>query len=174
MSNEQEKAALAAQGVDTLTAETAPDMTEEDLLAYLGESKNTSTKKDNPLSKTSDLPIEFEEEDKKDDKGDVTSDASTSEEEKKKEDSSETSEVTDEEFTNMVDYLNKEHDLGLNVNNLPSDLSREQEAEIVSNLFERTLDGVNRQLAQYQEIQKILDDEEVKNFIAAKSEGKSP
>jgi hypothetical protein len=38
----------------------------------------------------------------------------------------------------MVDYLNKEHDLGLNVNNLPSDLSREQEAEIVSNLFERT------------------------------------
>jgi hypothetical protein len=62
MSNEQEKAALAAQGVDTLTAETAPDMTEEDLLAYLGESKNTSTKKDNPLSKTSDLPIEFEEE----------------------------------------------------------------------------------------------------------------
>jgi DNA-directed RNA polymerase specialized sigma subunit len=84
MSKEQEEARLAAQGADTLTAETAPDMTEEDLLAYLGGSENTSTEKDNASSKTSDLPIEFEEKDKKDGKGDVTSDASTSEEEKKK------------------------------------------------------------------------------------------
>jgi soluble cytochrome b562 len=173
MSKEQEEARLAAQGADTLTAETAPDMTEEDLLAYLGGTENTSTEEESASSKTSDSPIEFEGKDDKDDKDDLTPSASTSKEGKEGEDSSKTSAVKDEEFTNMVDYLNKEHELGLNVNNLPSDLSREQEAEIVSNLFQRTLDGVNRQLAQYQEVQKVLDDEEVKNFIAAKSEGKS-
>jgi hypothetical protein len=86
----------------------------------------------------------------------------------------ETKEVEAEvQYTNMVDYLNKEHDLGLNVKNLPDDLTREQEAEVVSDLFQRTLTGVNRKLEEYAGIEEVLKDKEVKDFIAAKAGGKS-
>jgi len=125
--------------------------------------------RNNTTEKKSQSAIEFvNDDDKKDDKDDKKTDPNAS-----GEDDGKGGQTSEEEFTNMVDYLNKEYDLKLNVDNLPADLTREQEAELVSDLFKRTLNGVNRQLSQYQNIEKVLEDEEVKNFINAKSEGKS-
>ena len=78
------------------------------------------------------------------------------------------------EFKSSVHYLNDKYNLGLKVDALPENLSKEQEAEVISNIFDRTLKGVNKVVSEYKDIQKLLDeDEEVKNFIAAKKEGKT-
>lgn len=158
------------QSTETVTAETAPEMGSEELAAYFAENGNAppaekeeeedetgKPKEDSksPFEKMEESQKKEGEEEEEDEKG----------EEKKGEE--------EEEFTNMVDFLNKEHDLGLNVDNLPADISREQEAEVVNDLFKRTLDGVNRKLGEYQYVEEVLKDEEVANFIKAKADGKT-
>lgn len=171
------KDVIPSQGEETTTVETAPDMTEDELLNYLGQNgadaSDDSSKKDgddDDDQQQSALSFESDDDDKDDSKDD----------EKKKEDADSGTDddkgkgdVEDREFNNIVDYLNDTHKLELNLSNLPADLSREQEAEVVSDLFKRTLDGVNRQLSQYQQVEETLKDKEVADFIAAKAEGKS-
>lgn len=78
----------------------------------------------------------------------------------------------DKVYNNVVEYLNEKHKLGLNIEQLPADLSREQEGEVVSDLFEKMVTGANRALAQYKHIDALLKDEEIAMLIKAKSEGK--
>lgn len=82
-------------------------------------------------------------------------------------------EEDEEEFSNVIEYLNKKHNMGLNVEALPKDLTREQEAELVSEVYEKLQAGAKRAVSQYQNIDKILKDPEVAAFVKAKSEGKT-
>jgi len=79
----------------------------------------------------------------------------------------------DGEFSNVVDYLNTKHELGLNVGALPEDMSREQEAEIVADLFDKVAGNAQSQLNEFAQVAKILEDKEVKDFIEAKKNGKT-
>ena len=82
--------------------------------------------------------------------------------------------TSSEEFANIVDYLNRQYELGLAVDQLPKDLTREQEAEIVADLFDRTAKGAQRKLSEYGEIERLLkEDAELAEFIKAKREGKN-
>lgn len=80
---------------------------------------------------------------------------------------------TEKEYTNMVQYLDEKYDLKLNLDQLPDDLSREQEAEVVGGLYDKVVQNANARIAQYQRIDDILKDQEVKDFIAAKKDGKT-
>lgn len=79
----------------------------------------------------------------------------------------------DEEFTNVVDYLDKEFNLGLNLEELPKDMTREQEAEAISTIFRRVDNGIKSKLAEYEELNALLKDKEVVQFLQLKKEGKT-
>lgn len=83
------------------------------------------------------------------------------------------SDATEGDFANVVDYLNTKHELGLNVDALPEDMTREQEAEIVADLFDKVAGNAQSQLNEFSEISKILEDQEVRDFIEAKRSGKT-
>ena len=169
------------EGTETTTVETASEMSQTELETYLSGNDKVEEGEEKIETKPAIEESPFKMGETKDETekvidGDIDSKKVPVEEEEKKEEEVKTGEVKteeDETFTNMVDYLNKEHELGLNTENLPSDLSREQEAEVVSDLFQRTLTGVNRKLEEYSNIEEILKDKEVKDFIAAKAEGKT-
>jgi len=79
----------------------------------------------------------------------------------------------EKQYNNVVEFLNEKHGLELNIAELPKDLTREQEAEIVSGLFEKTVKGAQNALKQYESIALLMEeDEEVRALIQAKSEGK--
>lgn len=78
-----------------------------------------------------------------------------------------------EEFPNMIVYLDKEFDLGLNLKEIPKDMTREQEAEAVAGVFRRIDDGVRAKLSEYEGINQLLKDKEVDMFLKAKREGKT-
>ena len=82
-------------------------------------------------------------------------------------------EGVEEEFDNTLAYLNKEHELGLNLAEIPEEMTREQEAEAISGIIGRMVEGVNQQVAQYEDIKQLISDPEVASFIAAKAEGKT-
>lgn len=79
----------------------------------------------------------------------------------------------EEEFNNTLEFLNKEHTLGLNLTEMPKDMTREQEAKAISGIIGRMVNGVNNQMSQYEDIKTILADSEVASFIKAKAEGKT-
>lgn len=79
----------------------------------------------------------------------------------------------DGNYANMLEYLNETHSLNLNLAALPKELSREQEAEVVSKIIGNMTTGVQRAIAQYKHIEELLQDEEVDLVIKAKSQGKS-
>lgn len=81
-------------------------------------------------------------------------------------------EGSDETYDNVIQYLDKRHTLGLNLAELPKDMTREDEAELVSDLFERVVQNANAQLRQYEQINALLEDDEVAALLQAKSEGK--
>lgn len=95
------------------------------------------------------------------------------EEKKLKLEEEEKNKGTEKEYDNMVQFLNEKYDLKLNLEQLPEDLSREQEAEVVSGLYDKVVQSANTRLAEYQRIDEILKDQEVKDFIAAKKDGKT-
>jgi hypothetical protein len=78
----------------------------------------------------------------------------------------------DEVYDNVIQYLDKKHELGLNVKELPKDMTREDEAELVSQLFEQVVTNAENRLRQYEKIEALLEDKEVAALIQAKSEGK--
>lgn len=82
-------------------------------------------------------------------------------------------EGNDEEFNSTLDYLNKTHELGLNMADMPESMTREQEAEAISGVIERMVNGINSQVGQYEDVREILKDSEVASFISAKAEGKT-
>lgn len=82
-------------------------------------------------------------------------------------------EEEEEEYTNMVDYLNKDLNLGLSVENLPENLTKEQEAEIVSDLFRRAQEGFSSKLEEYASLDKLLKDKDVSEFLRLRKEGKT-
>lgn len=77
------------------------------------------------------------------------------------------------EYKSIVHYLDSKYKLGLNVDGLPEDISAKQEAELVEAVFQRVIDGTNRKLAQYKDIDNALKDPEVAGFIKAKLDGKT-
>lgn len=79
----------------------------------------------------------------------------------------------EEEFDSTLAFLNKTHELGLNLADLPTDMTREQEAEAISGIIGRMVNGVNSQVQQYEDVRTLLKDPEVANFIQAKAEGKT-
>lgn len=92
--------------------------------------------------------------------------------EKKDDDDTDTDDdKTSQEFGNIVEYLNTTHELGLKIDELPEDLTREQEAEVVAELFNKVATGASKQVEEYKEIATLLEDEEVAAFIQAKKQG---
>lgn len=81
-------------------------------------------------------------------------------------------EEDDEEYGNVVEYLNKEFNLGLNVKALPKDMTREQEAEAIGSVFKRLNEGVQAKLAEYADLEELLEDREVAALLEAKRNGK--
>ena len=79
----------------------------------------------------------------------------------------------DEEFDSTLAYLNKTHELGLNLADVPTEMSREEEAEAISDVIGRMVSGVNNQIAQYEDVRELMKDPEVANFIQAKANGKT-
>lgn len=77
------------------------------------------------------------------------------------------------EYPNMVAFLNDRFDLKLNIGSLPKDMTKEQESEYVAEILDRYNQGVQARLAEYKEIDTILEDAEVKSFIEAKKAGKT-
>ena len=80
---------------------------------------------------------------------------------------------TEEEFANMVEYINNRYELNLNTGELPSEMTRAQEAEIVGNLYDKVVQSANDKINDYQGIEETLKDKEVARFIAAKRDGKT-
>lgn len=78
----------------------------------------------------------------------------------------------DEQYDNVIQFLDKKHELGLNLAELPENMTREDEAELVSNLFETVVKNANAQLRQFEHITALLEDDEVAALLQAKSEGK--
>lgn len=78
----------------------------------------------------------------------------------------------DEQYDNVIHYLDKKHELGLNLQEIPADMTREDEAELVSQLFEKVVTNANAKLRQYEELEALLEDDEVAALLKAKSEGK--
>lgn len=91
---------------------------------------------------------------------------------KGKEDEGKDDDDDDEQYDNVIQFLDKKHGLGLNLAEIPENMTREDEAEVVSNLFERVVKGANEQLRQYEHINALLEDDEVAALLQAKSEGK--
>src|SRR5690606_37901180 len=73
----------------------------------------------------------------------------------------ETTTDEDEQYDNVIQFLDKKHELGLNLAELPANMTREDEAELVSNLFERVVNNANAQLRQFEHITALLEDDEV-------------
>lgn len=82
-------------------------------------------------------------------------------------------EEEEEEFSNAVDYLNKEFDLGLNMAALPENMTREEEADAIANIFRRVDQGVKQKLSEFAAIVELLKDKEVAMVIEGKKSGKS-
>jgi len=77
----------------------------------------------------------------------------------------------EQEFSNMVAYMDNKFDLGLNLEALPKDLSREKEAEIISELFDKVTKNTEQEINKFSEVQELLKDPEVEAFINAKRNG---
>lgn len=74
-------------------------------------------------------------------------------------------------YPSMLHYLNKVHDLKLNLKD-DEKISREDEARGVSELLSRMTNGVNRKVGEYTWIADMMKDEEVKALLDAKKEKK--
>ena len=79
----------------------------------------------------------------------------------------------EKEYGNLVEFINDRYDLKLNVDALPKDMSREDEANLVGELYDKVVDGANMKVNEFRDIQETLKDKEVADFIAAKRDGKT-
>jgi hypothetical protein len=104
---------------------------------------------------------------------DLTDDGINIGEDKDEEEEEEEEEEDFEEAGSLIKHLNKVHDLKLDMKKLPKDLTREQEAEVVSDLLNRVVGGARRKVAELQGVANLLQDEEVRTFLKAKQEGKT-
>lgn len=77
------------------------------------------------------------------------------------------------DFDSSVHYLDERFKLGMNLDQLPEKMDAATEAKIVGDIFARLQNGLGAKINEYEGVQKVLEDEEVKNFIAAKQEGKT-
>lgn len=96
----------------------------------------------------------------------------TSKGKKKKEDPEEEEveeeEQEEQEFTNMVDFIDKKFNLGLNTGALPKEMTRQQEAVAMERVLGRIINNANEAIAEYKEIEELLEDEEIAKFLEAK------
>lgn len=78
------------------------------------------------------------------------------------------------QFKNIPALLNQKYFGGkLNMDNLPEDLTREQEAEVVAGLFDKSMQQMQQNIKQYEEVDKLLQDEEVVEFLKYRKAGRS-
>lgn len=77
------------------------------------------------------------------------------------------------QYPSIIHYLNEDLKLNLNLSKLPENLTQDQEAEMISALLKRAEAGYRSQIVQYQHIDQVLKDAEVKAFIEAKQQGKT-
>lgn len=77
------------------------------------------------------------------------------------------------EYPSTVHYINDKFGFKLNLEEFKDGISPEQEAEVISSLIERMTQGVNERIQEYQFIDELMEDEEVKMLIEAKANGKS-
>lgn len=80
------------------------------------------------------------------------------------------------QYPSLVHYLNEVNELGLNLT--PEDkFSDEEQAQVVSEVYRRLVEGTNQALRQkqqeYQQIEQMLQDDDFKALVEAKREGKS-
>ena len=159
---------------------------EEELLKYLGDESNANAadKEDNagnennegeaPEDKSvlgGDLPI-MGKDNLAGIAGEQMDAAGGDAEDKKEEPDGEKKEEEEAEFSNIIDYLDKKHNLGLHTEQLPEDLDRAQEAEIVADLFEKMATNAEKQIREFQEVAELLEkDPEVAAFLEAKKQG---
>lgn len=76
------------------------------------------------------------------------------------------------EYPTLLHYLDDRFQFGLNLQDV-NELTKEQEAEALEGILERMTEGVNSTLAEYSEIEQMLQDPEIQEVLRAKMEGKS-
>jgi len=76
------------------------------------------------------------------------------------------------EYPSVLHYLDEKFQFGLNLQDV-NELTKEQEAEALEGILERMTEGVNSKLAEYSEIEQMLQDPEIQEVLRAKMEGKS-
>jgi len=76
------------------------------------------------------------------------------------------------EYPSVLHYLDNKFELGLNLEGV-NELTKEQEAEALEGIMERMTAGVNEKLAEYSEIENLLQDPEIQEVLQAKMQGKT-
>lgn len=152
---------------------------EDDLLAALGvvEDDNDDTEKPGDTKEPEDTkkPSEESDDEEIDEETGLPKSLLLGEDDKDiKDDKEKTDDTPDEkEFNNMVEFINDKYDLKLNVDQLPKDMTREEEATLVAQLYDNVVEGANTKLNEFKEVSELLEDKEVAEFIAAKRSGKT-
>lgn len=78
-----------------------------------------------------------------------------------------------EKHKTVVHYLNDRFGLELNMEQLPKEITLEEQAETVADLLDRASKGFAARMGQYQQLEELLKDNETAVFLKAKQEGKS-
>lgn len=89
------------------------------------------------------------------------------------EDKDEEEEEEEVEYKNVPQYLNERYGMGLNLENVPADLSREDEAEMVGKIFERVQNGAAAVYNKLKVYEKYEKNPEVQAVLKGLSEGKT-
>jgi hypothetical protein len=79
----------------------------------------------------------------------------------------------DNTFDSAVHYLDDRFGLKMNLAELPKEMDAATEAKAVGDIFSRLQTGLSAKLGEYEDVRTVLEDKEVKDFIAAKAEGKT-
>ena len=77
------------------------------------------------------------------------------------------------QYDSVVHYLDDKFKLNMNLDTLPKDMDSKTANQIVGDIFSRLQDGLRVKLGEYEDVRTVLQDQEVKDFILAKQQGKT-
>ena len=143
---------------------------EQELMNYLNEDDNV-TQDDDDNKKPEDKPEDKPLGDDLPETGIASLEGKAQEQPSDDDDTDDEKKQEEIEFSNIIEYIDKKHNLGLKIDQLPEDLDRAQEAEIVADLFEKVATNAERQINEFKEVAQLLEDQEVAAFLEAKRQG---
>jgi NAD(P)H-dependent FMN reductase len=159
------------------TIETLPVIeTEEELLAMIGEQPKADTKKEEakPAAKPAAKKVNVIGDNIED--GDLENEDGSGKEGKEDGEEGKDGGKKLSSYPSMIHYLNEVNELGLNLS-AEDKFTEDEQAEVVSEMYRRLVDGTNQALREkqqeYKQIEAMLQDEDFRLLVEAKREGKS-